>query len=70
MQWHKTSDKMPEEGDTVLARLEWSSGKAVYAVLEHKKLDDNAPWVMDGSELSFWVNVTHWSYFDRVTIDK
>lgn len=66
VEWQSTKDHMPNEGQLVLARLEWLSGKEAYAVLEHKTLDDNEPWLYDGSELSFSVNVTHWKPFDRL----
>lgn len=65
--WIATNDELPTEGETVLGRLIWDrSGKETYAVLEHKTLEDNAPWLYDGSELSFWVNVTHWKRFESI----
>jgi len=72
-EWHNANNSMPDEGELVLARLVWPSGKEIYAVLEHKEIEDNSPWLYDGGELSFSVTVTHWKRFDRLaqlTTDK
>ena len=65
--WIDINESEPNEGEIVLARLQWQSGKENYAILERKTLDDNAPWLYDGYELSFMVNVTHWKRFTQLT---
>ena len=59
---------LPVTGEIVLARLEWPSGKEVYAVL--KSVDESdCFWrtADDNSEIDYSVNVTHWRSFTNPT---
>lgn len=58
----------PNIGEIVLARLEWASGKEVYAVLKYVDEDD-CDWrtADDNSEIDYSVHVTHWRRFTNPT---
>jgi hypothetical protein len=67
--WQATKEVMPPVGQMVLCHITYDgSPEPTYAVLKHVDEDD-CDWrtADDDSELSYWVNVTHWKPFVHLT---
>lgn len=60
-EWISVKDHLPEINEPVIAFIKWQSGKPVVAVIKRVKEDD-CEWrtVDDNSELSYYLDVTHW----------